>query len=53
MHLITSTMADKEDKDKDSHWRLKEAMSRIPVHYLNTHLDFTEWHKVFRKMVVS
>ena len=42
------------DKVKESDaWRLKEATSRTPVHFLNTHLDFTEWHKVFRKMVVS
>ena len=39
-------------KESDA-WRLKEATSRTPVYFLNTHLDFTEWHKVFRKMVVS
>ena len=39
--------------DKNESWRLKEAQYRTPVHFLNTHLDFTEWHKIFRKMVVS
>ena len=43
-----------EIKVKESEaWRLKEATSRTSVYFLNTHLDFTEWHKVFRKMVVS
>ena len=34
-------------------WKLKEAAGRVPVYYLNTPLDFSQWHVVFRRMVVS
>ncbi len=34
-------------------WKLKQAMGKVPVHYLNTPIDFPAWHVALRRLVVG